>query len=154
MIVIIGAAAITMARHCGCCDHMRRSIVSWPLDVRPGSCDTGSWTNGRPALIVIDTQRAGTHPTSETSVSTYVHCQYTMSRADSIRTAGCRVRVGFGRVAGVHYLDEGVKEHLAGAVERHAVFLNVGVCFVRIPRGRHRLYRRRTTSLCSTCDPP
>ena len=43
---------------------------------------------------------------------------------------------GFGRVARVHYLDEGVKEHLAGGVERHAVFLNVGVCFVRVPLER------------------
>ena len=40
---------------------------------------------------------------------------------------------GLGRVAGVHYPDERVKEHLAGDVERHAVFLNVGVCFVRVP---------------------
>ena len=40
---------------------------------------------------------------------------------------------GFGRVAGVHYLDEGVKKHFAGGVERHAMFLNVGVCFVRVP---------------------
>jgi len=40
---------------------------------------------------------------------------------------------GFGRVARVHYLDEGVKEHLAGGVEGHAMFLNVGVCFVRVP---------------------
>ena len=43
---------------------------------------------------------------------------------------------GFGRVTGVHYPDEGVKEHFAGGVERHAVFLNVGVCFVRVPLER------------------
>ena len=35
---------------------------------------------------------------------------------------------GFGRVTGVHYRDEEVKEHLAGDVKRHAVFLNIGVC--------------------------
>jgi len=46
---------------------------------------------------------------------------------------------GFGRVAGVHNPDEGVKEHLAGGVERHAVFLNVGVCFVRVPLERDSL---------------
>ncbi len=40
---------------------------------------------------------------------------------------------GFGRVAGVHYLDEGVKKHFAGGVEKHAMFLNVAVCFVRVP---------------------
>ena len=44
-----------------------------------------------------------------------------------------------GGVAGVLYLDEGVKEHLAGGVERHAVFLNVGVCFVRVPLERDTL---------------
>jgi hypothetical protein len=42
-------------------------------------------------------------------------------------------------VSGVHYPDEGVKEHLAGGVKRHAVFLNVGVCFVRVPLERDAL---------------
>ena len=36
-------------------------------------------------------------------------------------------------------LTKGVKEHLAGGVERHAVFSNVGVCFVRVPLERDAL---------------
>ena len=40
---------------------------------------------------------------------------------------------GFGRIAGVHYLDEGVKEHLAGSMERHTVLSNVRACFDRVP---------------------
>jgi hypothetical protein len=45
----------------------------------------------------------------------------------------------FSRVTGVHNPDEGVKEHLAGGVEKHAVFLNIGVCFVRVPLKRDAL---------------
>jgi len=45
----------------------------------------------------------------------------------------------FGITDGVHYLDEGVKEHLAGGVEGHAMFLNVVVCFVRVPLERDAL---------------
>ena len=46
---------------------------------------------------------------------------------------------GLGRVADVYYLNEGVKEHLAGGVERHAMLLNIGVCFVRVPLKRDAL---------------
>jgi hypothetical protein len=46
---------------------------------------------------------------------------------------------GFGRVTGVHYRDEEVKEHLAGDVKRYAVFLNIGVRFVRFPLERDAL---------------
>jgi hypothetical protein len=45
----------------------------------------------------------------------------------------------FGRVTGVHNPDKGVKEHFAGGVERHAMLLNIGVCFVRVPLKRDAL---------------
>jgi hypothetical protein len=46
---------------------------------------------------------------------------------------------GFGRVACVHNLDERVKEHLAGGVERNTMFSNVGVCLVRVSLERDAL---------------
>jgi uncharacterized protein len=47
--------------------------------------------------MVIDTQRIGTKPKSETSLATYVHCQYTISVRIQYELRGRRVRVGLGQ---------------------------------------------------------
>src|SRR6202795_719572 len=46
---------------------------------------------------------------------------------------------GFGRAVGVDNPNKRVKEHFTGGAERHAVFLNIGGRFARVPLERAAL---------------